>query len=290
MEQPAASPIAATRPHLPIRVIGPAAAQALGGGSVTPFARFERSIYVESAAGDIACIGDASIGAGPLNALLAPNRRTQDVLADLPNTPIETDLGSARRWLPAAGPSLPLRPSLRRGLAALRGALTAHRLAEGLSSLLSSVLDGTAAVHASTRPLLRAAAPGIAALSEWLHVPSPVPKAVSSLIGLGPGLTPSGDDLLGGCLIALRRCCRPGDAEALSDALLPAAQRATGRISLAHLESAAAGYGAAALHDALDTVLAGDDPRASLAALARIGHSSGWDALVGVVLVLRTFE
>ena len=276
-------------PAVLVRTVGPAAARALGAGPVTPFAAFERSLYVESRDRRIACIGDAAIGAGPLNALLAPDRRAPETIARLARGPFEVDLGDARRWRPASAPA-PRACATRRGLAALGPALEVRRLAEGLGPLLPSLLDGGAPAPAS--PLLRAAAPGITALDGWLRgrAGAPVPGAVGSLIGLGPGLTPSGDDLLGGCLIALRRTGRRGQAEALGDAVLAAAQTATGRISRAHLACAARGLGAAALHDALEAVVAGGDAGAALVALDGIGHCSGWDALVGAVLALRTLE
>ena len=291
MDRPGAPAIPARRPRPPIRSVGPAAARALSAGPVTPFAAFERSLYVESRDGDIACIGDAAIGAGPLNALLAADWCAPEAVARLARGPFEVDLDDARRWRPAsAAAPAPRACATRRGLAALASALGVRRLAEGLGPLLPSLLDGGAAVPPS--PLLRAAAPGIAALDGWLHgrTGAPVPGAVGSLIGLGPGLTPSGDDLLGGCLIALRQTGRRAEAEALGGAVLAAAPTATGRISLAHLACAAQGLGAAALHEALEAVVAGGDAGAALAALDGVGHCSGWDALVGAVLALRTLE
>ena len=291
MDRPGAPAAPARRPRAPIRSLGPAAARALSAGPVTPFAAFERSLYVESRGGDIACIGDAAIGAGPLNALLAADWCAPEAVARLARGPFEVDLDDARRWRPtsAAAPA-PRAGATRRGLAALAAALGTWRLAEGLGPLLPSLLDGGAAVPPS--PLLRAAAPGIAALDGWLRgrAGAPVPGAVGSLIGLGPGLTPSGDDLLGGCLIALRRTGRRARAEALGGAALTAARTATGRISLAHLACAAEGLGAAALHDALEAVVAGGDPGAALTALDGVGHCSGWDALAGAVLALRALE
>ena len=278
-------------PAVLVRTVGPAAARALSAGPVTPFAAFERSLYVESRDRRIACIGDAAIGAGPLNALLAPDCRASEAIARLARGPFEVDLDGARRWEPAsAAAPAPRAGATRRGLAALRPALEARRPAEGLAPLLPSLLDGGAPAPAS--PLLRAAAPGIAALDGWLRgrAGAPVPGAVGSLIGLGPGLTPSGDDLLGGCLIALRRTGRRRQAEALGDAVLAPAQAATGRISRAHLACAVQGLGAAALHDTLEAVVAGGDAGAALVALDGVGHCSGWDALVGAVLALRTLE
>ena len=79
-------------------------------------------------------------------------------------------------------------------------------------------------------------------------------RAVESLIGLGPGLTPSGDDLLGGVLITLRALGWPQAADTLGCWLLPRARARTHAISYAHLACAAGGEGAAALHDTLATL------------------------------------
>ena len=283
--RPEAARATRTPRRVAVAVVGPVAGRALGAGAVTPLATFARALYVAAPGGGIACIGDAAIGAGPLNALIAASGRDRDIVAALAAGPFEVDLSRARRWTPPAAAAPAGAP--RRGLAALGAALAAARPDAGLGPLLPSLVGGGAALPHRPGPLLRAAAPGVAALGAWLATPGPVPEAVLALIGLGPGLTPSGDDLLGGCLIALRRVGRHAEADALAGAVLARAGAATGRISRAHLGCAARGWGAAALHEALETILAGGEAHAACAAVARIGHGSGWDALVGVVLALR---
>src|SRR5690606_7063751 len=113
---------------------------------------------------------------------------------------------------------------LRRGLAALARAAARRAPPEGLGRLIPALVDGAPrAAEDAASPLLRRAASGIAALAEWLAWgagPAP-PSAVCELIGLGPGLTPSGDDLLGGVLIALHALGRPDATERLSAWALP---------------------------------------------------------------------
>ena len=247
------------------------------------FTAFKHSVYVESATGGMACIGDHMIGDGPLNALLAPNFPIIYTTGGM----IEADLSHSISWAPPINVTPPPPSSIRHGLKALGSALPAYGLADGLGLFLDPLLRGATTID-TAQPLLRAVTPGIQALSEWLATPAALPPdSVLSLIGLGPGLTPSGDDLLGSCLVALRRIGRLHDSDRLADAVLAAAQTATGRISLAHLECAARGLGAAPLHNTLEAILANDDIGNSLVALDRMGHSSGWDALVGVILVLR---
>ncbi|MEK6711889.1 MAG: DUF2877 domain-containing protein [Nitrospinota bacterium] len=136
--------------------------------------------------------------------------------------------------------------------------------------------------------LLHAALAGALALGEWLSgclrgEDSPPPEEAKALIGLGPGLTPSGDDCLGGALVALRALGEGRAADRLAAWALPLAEGRTGKISLAHLRCAAAGEGASALHEALAALCvpgAAGLPEA-LDAIHAIGHTSGWDALAG---------
>jgi hypothetical protein len=97
-------------------------------------------------------------------------------------------------------------------------------------------------------------------------------EAALDLLGLGPGLTPSGDDLLAGMLLALDGLERQDLVAPIGARLLAAAPERTTRISRAHLAAAALGQGAAPLHDLL-TALASDPQRldAALHRIARIG-------------------
>jgi len=106
-------------------------------------------------------------------------------------------------------------------------------------------------------------------------------KPDNSLIGLGPGLTPAGDDFVGGAMIALRAFDRGPLADRVAAWALPLARTNTSRISRAHLECAAAGQGHEALHDLLCTF-----EKRHLDRLARVGHTSGLDAAAGALLAL----
>ena len=104
------------------------------------------------------------------------------------------------------------------------------------------------------------------------------------LLGLGPGLTPSGDDLLGGLMIALTALDQTGVRDQLWDALRPELEMLTNEISAMHLAVAADGLGSAACHEALNAMLAGTPP--DLDAIDAIGHTSGWDMLAGMAVAL----
>jgi hypothetical protein len=118
----------------------------------------------------------------------------------------------------------------------------------------------------------------------WLRNEGPSPDG---LIGLGPGLTPAGDDFVGGAMVALRAFGEHARADRIAGWALPLAEKNTGKISRAHLRCAAAGEGHEALHELLRVLHQG--PRAvdrALASLARVGHSSGRDAAAGALLAL----
>jgi len=116
-----------------------------------------------------------------------------------------------------------------------------------------------------------------------------VPESVQQLIGLGPGLTPSGDDFLGGVLIALSLVQRRDIAALLYADLCPRLLARTGPISRTHLAAASAGQGLETLHLAINSVIEGNVEMIPdrLRHVDRIGCSSGWDALAGAYVVLR---
>jgi hypothetical protein len=102
--------------------------------------------------------------------------------------------------------------------------------------------------------------------------------AARPLVGLGPGLTPSGDDLLAGWLAGLR--AGPARARALArragPGVLAAARTRTGAISRAFLAAAAAGLAGEPLRG-----FAMRPDAAAAAAVLGWGATSGADLLAG---------
>lgn len=285
--------------------IGRAARVALadpGPGHV--LAVFQRSFYIESAAGRLACLGPAAMGAGPLNGLLdLPDGWSWQAGGLRPGDPFHATDGvahvghrftvsftAARDWRPKPFPAA-ARGELARGLAALTREARARAPEEGLGRLIAGLPRRDGLVLARARR-------ADAAFVDWLSAGAPAsgaagpPGFIEALVGLGPGLTPSGDDYLGGAMIALSGL---GEADAVRRlagwALDAAADRST-KISLAHLACAAEGEGATALHDTLAAICAPDTADlasvidAAIGEIDRIGHSSGWDALAGAAAVL----
>ncbi|MGW1005489.1 DUF2877 domain-containing protein [Streptomyces sp. NPDC002520] len=140
---------------------------------------------------------------------------------------------------------------------------------------------------AEAQPPPPALVPGLAELRRALRAGGAVRirRAARALLGLGPGLTPSGDDVLCGALLASRAW--GGPLAPLTDALADAPCR-TPLLSAALLCHAARGecVGQAA---ALVRALNGDAPlEPALRELLAVGHHSGGDLARGVAAVAVT--
>ena len=104
-----------------------------------------------------------------------------------------------------------------------------------------------------------------------------------ALGGLGPGLTPSGDDALSGILFAFRAMGGPSVEPAL---LAVARSVRTSDLAATVLEAAATGCHIEPVHDLVMAATANDPAAAAKAALEldRFGSSSGADIAYGLRL------
>jgi hypothetical protein len=280
-------------------------------------------------AGHVVGIADADAVDGPLT-LRVPD--LAPVLAALPDSaemPVWATaeglaLGStvwigwanARRWAPALPRVTGPRVARQATAHALIGILTAQAGDEGsgrLAAHLPGLLAGGAPPAAILAdPLLRGIAAGLQALQAALQAgePDAASAALAGLLGLGPGLTPSGDDVVCGILAGLgwathtlpineygamnRAATTDRSPEAaitqpiiagLVQAVNTTAATRTNRISAALLRHAATGLLYAPAMDLGAVLLAGDpaavaDPARRLFA---IGHTSGGDLAVGIL-------
>lgn len=105
-----------------------------------------------------------------------------------------------------------------------------------------------------------------------------------ALLGLGPGLTPSGDDLLGG-FVCLRAACGALPPDFVS-ALTAEAARSTHTISQARLAHHLRGEGSVAECDLVRALRDGRDASPSVEALRAFGHHSGDDFYDGARIAL----
>jgi hypothetical protein len=165
---------------------------------------------------------------------------------------------------------------------------------EGMASLVRPLmLDQTI----EETPLTRIALPALRLLecaSREQDI-TRVEEAAWRLVGLGPGLTPSGDDVLGGfiAVLALLSPYLSDDAaprDAIVTAIVRAARPRMGTISAALLAYAVRGEVAEPVGTFL-LALASESPDECLSAASRvlsIGETSGADTMLGLLLGLRT--
>ena len=153
-----------------------------------------------------------------------------------------------------------------------------------ITPTLTSKIEQFYASNPSQSGLPKQAYPLIDALSDWLKTSTPLhPPSIEGLLGMGPGLTPSGDDFIGAMLITLHHMGQIETKAQLTKRVIHLTTKGTNPISAQHLYAAIGGMG----NDALHRVLA-DEPSA-LNALISIGHTSGWDALAGVYATLKVY-
>lgn len=288
-----------TEPTVTVEEIGWLARAALSAakdGRVA--APLTRSFYIRTDLGDWLCVGQESLGAGPLNVCCRTDKATS-IWRPAKGASVRFHDGAmvvegtgrflhlqARRWTPPLPPFW--RPSsLRLGLSALDA--LAKPPAEGLGRL-GFDLAGRFAQGPVERMAVEAARSFETAVLLLIkngtgsHL-----DQVERLLGLGPGLTPSGDDYLAGSMVALDLLGETTVRDTIWDAIRERASGLTSALSFAHLQAAAAGALSEPIHLLLCSVLANERERlpARLAAVGEIGHTSGWDALAGALCVFR---
>lgn len=267
----------------------------------TVIAVFRRSFYIQFG-NDVVCVGPPGLGKGPLNILAVVPATLewpafglalqQNVLRSGSMLSVGEhlyfDLNGGDVWRPPALSKFS-RPDLQKGLRLL--AESAQRRAPGgLGPFLTTLDKPSLPPGSKDDALLQAALWPIAAVWQWLGAalagsPEP-PPPTEGLVALGPGLTPSCDDFLCGVMAALNYLGHHDIAARLAASVLPVAERETSLISAAYLRCAAKGHASAVLYDALESVLnGGRDLEERLDAVHAVGHTSGWDSLVGAASV-----
>jgi hypothetical protein len=113
-----------------------------------------------------------------------------------------------------------------------------------------------------------------------------VNSGARELAGLGPGLTPGGDDFVIGVMHALWCATTPEQARMLCGELLRAVANKTNRLSASYLARAAYGEAGDTWHTLIRAMARGDASTivTPVESLIGLGHTSGQDALSGFML------
>jgi hypothetical protein len=110
----------------------------------------------------------------------------------------------------------------------------------------------------------------------------------STLVGRGPGLTPAGDDLLAGALVAAHATADPRRPAWRAETLATLATARTTTVSRALLHHACDGYAAPELAEFVAAVCGGGDVTRARARLLGVGHLSGAALMAGALFTLAT--
>jgi hypothetical protein len=127
--------------------------------------------------------------------------------------------------------------------------------------------------------------------SSLTHANLPTAKQTASkLAGLGPGLTPSGDDILMGAMYAAWIIHPPEVTSMLGSEVAETASALTSSLSAAWLKSAGRGEAGSLWHQFFDAMLTGENIQSKIKNILAVGHTSGADALTGFMSVLTCWN
>lgn len=260
---------------------------------------FEHVVDLVNQESEVLAISSHEIGAGPFSLVIEPGFFPNDIHADsqllvfgenglwLGDWLIDAE--DAEIWdpIPNWNESAKSADTAKWLSQVLRVELTHH--AE-LDSLARLVLNPVANSPLPAK-ILQAAEQNIPLLFSSLHKfdPTLLRKAAKGLAGLGPGLTPAGDDLLLGAMHGIWATKPEVEAREISSLIAQAAAPRTHVLSASWLEAAAEGEAAEAWHTLVAAVSASDERllRNAISRILPTGHTSGSDALGGFLGVLE---
>jgi hypothetical protein len=262
-------------------------------GCFTLLAAFPHALDYINEAGEVVALVDTTIGPGPNHVVLSdisPRWRwiriTEDSLF-LEETP-QSLLGFPRycSTLCMAGGTW---ETLARNLAGLQEWLAETSSGNGTARLLVNS-ESAMAMTVTERALLDQYRQGLALIWQAWAQGSSVKAGVRLLSGLGPGLTPTGDDLLAGVLCALILTERIGlrDTMERRTEILQTCRDAN-PISRTMLQLIGEGYFFPTIKGLLQALPAatGEEVKQQARQLCSVGATSGLDMAVGLILTCR---
>ncbi len=272
--------------------------------------RYRHCCYCRDSADQLLCIADKLIGKGPFT-IVCPGigpllgRELTDgchasagrlVWPGLTIDSQQAEIWSATFAEASPGGALTAEAFLTRDLSALAEEATKGAPREGYGSLIPAILgkavsprmnDGTAGLLHDHLFRILAFLP-----KEGENVPPSgrLASVLTPLIGVGYGLTPSGDDFCAGFLLGLVRMGRSKEASQVARALYRAARGRTTVVSLAGYRALAASQ-LTEKHARLVASFGQSDQKCCRAAVDGVGQSgatSGWDTLAGFAVGILT--
>jgi hypothetical protein len=218
-----------------------------------------------------------------------PARVNADHIA-IPDQGLIIHTGQASTWQAPSQPTAALPPSQRKlKLALVARTMLSSQPVSDFGRLIPVVLGFEEINKAQGNPVF----PLIERLQQALQEGqlAAIADCLEAILGLGSGLTPSGDDLTAGILLALTRwghILAPGlEIKALAQDVVQRAYRKTTTLSANLIECASQGQANERLILALDGILSGHPDAPTCADyLAGWGHTSGLDTLAGMALTL----
>jgi Protein of unknown function (DUF2877) len=162
--------------------------------------------------------------------------------------------------------------------------------APGLGQLIPPIVHGgPGAVTTTDDPVLRRAKPLVLDAADAFRKGDgeQAVRCADALVGLGAGLTPSGDDFLGGLLFGASALCTGYPGSRFVDVEIPVEtyRARTHPISFTLLGDHASGHAIAPLHGIVNGILTSasmESIRPAVLQLVHVGHSTGWDTLAGL--------
>lgn len=234
-----------------------------------------------------------SIGLQPGQLVILERHRIR-----IPGSSLEIDLRAAVGWsprLPAIGRSV-AHARWRSRAAEMRClAAAAVQARPGAGDGLGMLIDLDRGAWLDRGPLMgavaRIAAPRLACLAQAVRTGdrAGAGAAAVSLVGLGPGLTPSGDDALVGMAAAVTAMAASGSFDAtFLGPVADAAPARTTTVSATFLRHASEGQFAAGVHQLMGVLIGADtsDAQAIIVRCVAYGATSGADLLAGALIGL----
>jgi hypothetical protein len=262
---------------------------------------FEKACNIESNTGEVISLVGSEVGDGPLNIIVpaipfkmhvrvgmrVAIRGSRLVFKDL-----VVEVNGARTWDPVP-PWKTIQRALNDDTRFIDLIVKTLREDSPAGSLAKLVVNGETPDSPTSNLILDRARSPAAILSRALLTGDleRCVEGVHGLAGLGEGLTPSGDDFMLGCILAVWAADLKQSQGLLVSRIPSEAAERTSSLSASWLRAAARGECSAAWHRLFASLLGSDsyEIRAAVKRLISEGHTSGADALAGFVCTLQEY-